>query len=295
MKGIVLAGGSGTRLHPLTLGVSKHLLPVYDKPMIYYPLSILMLAGVREIAIVTKAVDEPSYQRLLGTGEQWGCRFQYVIQEEPKGIGHAILACEEFINEEPVAVILGDNIFFGPGLTPKLRHAAQLQRGARVFCYQVADPKRFGIAEIDDQGDVLGIEEKPEQPRSNFAVTGLYFFDEKLISIARQIRCSARGEYEVTCINNAYLRRGELSAEVLGRGYAWLDTGTHEALLEAGQFIETVQKRQGYQVADLEEISSRLIPMGARPSKSGMTDTKHSGFIHHRSQGTVLVSGESRL
>jgi len=258
MKGIVLAGGTGSRLHPLTLGVSKHLLPVYDKPMIYYPISILMLAGIREIAIVTTEIDQPAYRRLLGSGGQWGCRFEYIIQSEPKGIGHAILACEEFIAREPVAIILGDNFFFGPGLTPKLRQAASLDEGALVFCYQVADPERFGVAEINQLGEVVSIEEKPEHPKSNYAVTGLYFFDSNLVSIARKIHCSSRGEYEVTCINKAYLNAGNLSAEILGRGYAWLDTGTHEALLEAGQFIETVQKRQGYQVADLGEISAEF-------------------------------------
>lgn len=255
MKGIVLAGGTGSRLHPLTLGVSKHLLPVYDKPMIYYPISILMLAGIREIAIVTTEIDQPAYKRLLGSGGQWGCRFEYIVQSEPKGIGHAILACEEFIAREPVAVILGDNIFFGPGLTPKLRKAAKLDNGALVFCYQVADPERFGVAEINPKNEVMSLEEKPELPRSNYAVTGLYFFDSKLVSIARNIHRSSRGEYEITCINNAYLRIGELQAEILGRGFAWLDTGTHEAMLEASQFVETIQKRQGYQIADLDEIS----------------------------------------
>ena len=255
MKGIVLAGGTGSRLHPLTLGVSKHLLPVYDKPMIYYPISILMLAGIREIAIVTTEIDQPAYERLLGTGGQWGCRFEYIVQSEPKGIGHAILACEKFIAREPVAVILGDNIFFGPGLTPKLRKAAKLDNGALVFCYQVADPERFGVAEINPKNEVISLEEKPELPRSNYAVTGLYFFDSKLVSIARNIDRSSRGEYEITCINNAYLRMGELQAEILGRGFAWLDTGTHEAMLEASQFVETIQKRQGYQIADLDEIS----------------------------------------
>jgi len=234
------------------------LLPIYNKPMIYYPLSILMLSGIREIAVVTTALDQLAYKRLLGTGEQWGCQFTFVVQDKPKGIAHAILACDEFISEEPVAVVLGDNIFFGPGLTPRLRKAAEIKEGAKIFCYQVADPERFGVAEIDSGGRVLSLEEKPKQPSSNYAVTGLYYFDNRLIEIAQQVECSSRGEYEITSVNRTYLEEGTLSAEILGRGYAWLDTGTHESLLEAGQFVETIEKRQGFRIASLDEISIRM-------------------------------------
>lgn len=281
MKGIILAGGKGTRLHPLTISISKQLLPVYDKPMVYYPLSMLMLAGIREILVISTPQALPSFKELLGDGSQWGLSFSYREQDKPRGLADAFLLGKEFIAREPVCLILGDNIFFGHGLPESLRNASKLTLGALIFAYPVRDPERYGVVEFDHNGKALSIEEKPSEPRSHYAVPGIYFYDSKVVEYAEKLIPSARGELEITDLNSTYLEKGDLQVEALGRGVAWLDAGTHESLLQAAQFVQTLEERQGMMISCPEEIAYRLgfIDKKALLEQAGLINNQYGDYL----------------
>ncbi|MGH9615563.1 MAG: glucose-1-phosphate thymidylyltransferase RfbA [Acidobacteriaceae bacterium] len=291
MRGIILAGGSGTRLYPLTIAASKQLLPVYDKPMIYYPLSALMLAGIRDVLIISTPEDTPRFAALLGTGEQWGLEFQYSVQPQPGGLAQAFLIGEQYIDGQRSALVLGDNIFYGHDLSRMLQSAAQREKGATVFAYPVHDPERYGVVEFDANNRAISIEEKPRDPKSRFAVTGVYFYDEQVVDVAKSLKPSARGELEITDVNRWYLERGQLHVEVMGRGFAWLDTGTQDSLIEAASFIQTIEKRQGLKVACPEEIAYRLGYVDAAQMERLATKLGKSGYGNYLLQ--VLREAES--
>lgn len=284
MKGIILAGGSGTRLYPLTISICKQLLPVYDKPLIYYPLSTLMLAGIKEILIITTADDQSAFKRLLGTGEKWGLSLSYVVQPRPEGLAQAYILGADFVGNEPSALVLGDNIYFGHGLTECLSRAAARKAGATVFGYRVSDPERYGVVEFDKAGNAISIEEKPTHPKSHFAVTGLYFYDGRAAGFAGQVKPSARGELEITTLNNMYLEAGELTVEILGRGIAWLDTGTHDTLMQAGDFVRTIQERQGLKIGCPEEVAYRMGFIDRTQLQALAVDLEKSGYGRYLTQ-----------
>lgn len=290
MKGIILAGGRGTRLHPLTLTVSKQLLPVYDKPMVYYPLSMLMLAGIRNILVISTPEDLPLFRHLLGDGKQWGLQFSYAEQDQPRGLADAFRVGAEFVGDEPACLILGDNIFFGHNLPEILQRAAQLTEGARIFAYPVRDPERYGVVEFDAEGKVLSIEEKPQKPRSAYAIPGIYFYDSQVVEMAANLKPSARGEIEITDLNRLYLEQGQLRVEVLGRGYAWLDAGTHESLLQASTFIQAVEDRQGMMISCPEEIAFRTGYIDRRQLRKlaeSMNNNSYGRYLERLASGTL--------